>query len=322
VQPRRIDGAENVGAAPGSSLVAIGNFDGVHRGHQAVLGRAAKEARDRGLRPLILTFHPHPAQVLGRDGYAMLTTVERKIELVSRIAPELSVVVQPFTRELSSLSPAEFVNDFLVGLLGARVVIVGENFRFGHARAGDIAALETLGRAAGIEARAEQLEGDLSGTFSSSRVREQLARGDLAGAEVILGRPHSVSGVVAEGARRGRGIGFPTANLDDVRELLPPDGVYACAVDLEQGARAKAAANLGTRPTFDGARRVLEAHLLDFDGDLYGQRLRVHFVGYLRNEQRFSGPEALRRQLADDVAAARRALADRQPDPAAGGRWY
>jgi riboflavin kinase / FMN adenylyltransferase len=322
VQPRRIDGAENVGAAPGSSLVAIGNFDGVHRGHQAVIGRAAQEARQRGLRPLILTFHPHPAEVLGRGGYSMLTTLERKIELVTRIDPALFVVVQPFTRELSSLSPAEFVNDFLVGLLGARVVIVGENFRFGHQRAGDLATLEALGRSAGLEARAEQLEGDGSGTFSSSRVREVLARGDLGVAEWILGRPHSVSGVVTRGAQRGRQIGFPTANLDDVLELLPPDGVYACLVDLEDGARALAAANLGTRPTFDGSRRVLEAHLLDFDGTLYGKRLRLHFIERLRDERRFGGPEELRAQLAEDVAAARRRLADRQPDPAAAGRWH
>jgi riboflavin kinase / FMN adenylyltransferase len=322
VQPRRIDGAENVGASPGSSLVAIGNFDGVHRGHQAVLGRAAREARERRLRPLVLTFDPHPAEVLGRSGHAMLTTIERRIELVSRIDPELAVVVQPFTRELASLAPAGFVNDFLVGLLGARVVIVGENFRFGHQRAGDLATLQTLGRAAGLEARAEALGGDVRGTFSSSRVREALARGDLAAAERILGRPHSVSGVVTEGAQRGRSIGFPTANLGDVQELMPPDGVYACLLDLEPAVRARAAANLGTRPTFDGSQRVLEAHLLDFDGDLYGQRLRVHFAERLRSEQRFSGPEELRRQVAEDVAAARRVLAGRQPDPAAAGAWY
>lgn len=320
---RRIDGAENLGLAPGSSLVAIGNFDGVHRGHQAVIGAAAAEARERGLRPLILTFHPHPARLLGRDGHSMLTTVERKIELICRIDPALSVVVQPFTHELATRTPRQFVSDLLVGRLGARVVIVGENFRFGHERAGDLGTLQKLGSELGFEARAEQLEGDRRGTYSSSRVRDALAKGDLAAAERILGRPHSVSGVVVSGDRRGRSIGFPTANLAEVCELAPPGGVYACLVDRE-GAEAlgTGAANLGTRPTVDGSRQVLEVHLLDFDGDLYGERLRVHFVERLREERRFAGLDELSAQIRSDIAAARRAVAGRQPDPDAGGCWY
>jgi riboflavin kinase/FMN adenylyltransferase len=326
LQPRRIDGAESLGPSPAPSLVAIGNFDGVHRGHRTVISAAAGEARERGLSPLILTFHPHPAEVLGRGGFSMLTRIDRKIELVTRIDPALSVVVQPFTHQLSEMTPREFAADLLVGRLGARSVIVGENFRFGHGRAGDLATLIELGRELGFEARAAKLEGDLSGTYSSSRVREAIARADLATAEHVLGRPHSVSGVVVAGDRRGRSIGFPTANLGDLEELLPPDGVYACLVDREEAASATAlgtaAANLGTRPTVDGSRRVLEAHLLDFEGDLYGTRLRVHFVDRLREERRFSGLDELRAQIELDTAAARRALAGRKPDPAAGGRWH
>jgi riboflavin kinase/FMN adenylyltransferase len=307
------------------SLVAIGNFDGVHRGHRAVIGSAAAEARQRALRPLILTFDPHPAQVLGR-GYAMLTSSARKIELIGRIDPALEVVVQPFTKELSEMTPRQFVTDLLVEQLGARLVIVGQNFRFGHDRAGDLAALEALGHELGFEARAEELEGDVSGTFSSSRVRDLISRGEVTTAEHVLGRPHSVSGIVVAGDRRGRSIGFPTANIREVAELLPPDGVYACVVDREEPSGGAAlgigAANLGTRPTVDGKNRVLEVHLFDFSGDLYDAVLRVHFVERLRAEQRFSGLSELKAQIERDVAAARRALAGRQPDPSAGGRWY
>ncbi len=325
MQPRRIDGADAVGAAPGTSLVAIGNFDGVHRGHQAVLGHAAREAAERGLRPLVLTFHPHPARVLGREGHAMLTTIDRRIELVARIDPALGVVVQPFTKALSELSPREFASSFLAGKLGAKIVIVGENFRFGHDRAGDLATLERLGNELGFEARPEELEGDVSGTYSSSRARALLAAGEIAEATQVLGRPHSVSGVVVAGEKLGRELGFPTANLGELEELLPADGIYACAVDREDGAPVAlglGAANLGVRPTLGGRARLLEVHLLDLSQDLYGARLRVHFIERLRGEERFESLEALREQIARDVDATRRVLAGLRPDPALGGRWF
>jgi riboflavin kinase/FMN adenylyltransferase len=326
VKPRRVDGARQLGAAPGTTLVAIGNFDGVHRGHREVIQSAAADARQRGLEPVVLTFHPHPAEVLGRGSVPTLTPLDRKIELMFRIEPALEVVVERFTRELAAKTPEIFARELLVGELGANIVLVGENFRFGRGRAGDLALLRKLGAALGFEAHTQELRGDDAGVFSSTRIRHAIAAGDLAIAEHMLGRPHALSGQVVAGDQRGRSIGFPTANLANVAEALPPNGVYACLVDhvLEGGARrlGTAVANLGVRPTVDGTRFLVEAHVFDFAGDLYGQTLRLHLVARLRDERRFDSLEALREQIARDAAAARAALAARQPDPEAGGAWH
>ncbi len=313
----RIDGAAQVGAARGSSLVIIGNFDGVHRGHQAVLEAGAREARMRGLRPLVLTFHPHPVEVLRRSQRAMLTTIDHKIELIRRVDSTLRVVVEPFTLELAAIPASEFVENILVEQLGAGVVIVGQNFRFGADRVGDLRLLCELGERLGFQARAERLVGDDAGVFSSSRVRAALAEGALECAERMLGRPHALSGQVVRGDERGRTLGTPTANLDQVREVLPPRGVYACLVDqLGAGSgglnRAGAVANLGVRPTFGSGSSSLEVHILEFDGDLYGARLRVHLLKRLRDELRFNGPEQLREQIRQDVDRAARAIRDRR----------
>ncbi|HMJ11882.1 MAG TPA: riboflavin kinase, partial [Polyangiaceae bacterium] len=208
---RRVDGARSLGALPQSTLVAIGNFDGVHVGHQAVIRAAASDARRFGLAPLVLTFHPHPAQVLGRGSLPTLTTIDRKTELICRIDPELRVVVEPFTQELANESPRDFARELLIGALGARFVIVGQNFRFGHNRVGTLETLQRLGAELGFDARAEELAGDDRGTYSSTRARELLEHGDIVSLERVLGRPHSVSGSVVEGHRRGRTLGFPTA---------------------------------------------------------------------------------------------------------------
>lgn len=310
-------------SARAPSVVAIGNFDGVHRGHQALLGRAAAEARSLGLQPLALTFHPHPREVLGSAPRPPLTVIERKVALVRRLG--LDVEVEPFTLELSRLSPLEFAERVLVQRLSARVVLVGENFRFGRDRAGDLAELERLGARFGFQARAEPLVGDAEGLFSSTRAREAIARGDLAGAERCLGRPHSTVGTVVPGDGRGRTIGVPTANLADLVEVLPPHGVYACVVDREtkpgEGvALARGVANIGVRPT-TAAGFAVEVHLLDFEGDLYGARLRVHWLWRLREERRFASLEALTAQIRDDIRTARELLSGRAPDPGAFGAW-
>lgn len=324
---RRVDGARALAAEPATTLVAIGNFDGVHRGHRAVIRAGVERAAERGLSPLVLTFHPHPSEVLGRGRRApMLTAIDRKVELITRIDPALRVVVEPFTLELSKETPRQFVEQLLVGQLGARVVLVGDNFRFGHDRAGDLATLVELGQEFGFEAGAEPLIGDGGGAYSSTRVRQLVAAGDVRGAAMVLGRPHSLAGLVVEGDQRGRTIGVPTANLDAVREALPPNGVYACVVDRleEQGATALGAGvtNIGRRPTVDGTRLSIEAHLLDFDADLYGARLRVHLIERLRDELRFSGLDELKAQIARDIAAARPILERTSPDPEALGAWY
>jgi riboflavin kinase / FMN adenylyltransferase len=309
------------------SAVVIGNFDGVHRGHQAVLADLGPLAAARGLRPLLLTFEPHPAVTLGRQPPPLLTTIERKIELCQRYCRGIEVVVRPFTREFSNQTPEEFAARVLVGDLRAGAVMVGLNFRFGHDRAGGIDDLERLGGEMGFEVLAEPLVHDDKGAWSSTRVRGLLAAADLDGAAAILGRPHMVSGSVAEGDRRGRQLGFPTANLPDVPEELPPFGVYAVVVDRvdTSGPRAlaKGVANIGVRPTVKdtASKPLLEVHLFDLDENLYGQRLRVHLVARLRDEQRFAGLDALRAQIMRDAAAARAALAGWAPDPSLDGAW-
>ena len=298
------------------ALVVIGNFDGVHRGHQEVLRAAVLEAEGHGLPVVALTFEPHPAEVLGKPRAAMLTGIERKVELISRIDPRLSVAVEPFTLELAQQSPRDFASTLLSNKLGARIVVVGENFRFGYQRAGDLAALTELGSELGFTAHTHPLAGDLRGPFSSSRARQALAAGALVDVENVLGRPHAFSGSVVRGDGRGRSIGIPTANLASVLEALPPHGVYATQVDLlESGARSRvlgmAVTNIGVRPTF-AAGASIETHLLDFDGELYGRQLRLHVLARVREERRFAGAAELGEQIRSDIEVARGLLAGRR----------
>lgn len=314
--------------ARGETVVAIGNFDGVHRGHQAVLASVAEDARIRGLRPAVLTFSPHPREALGRPVPPLLTTLDRKLALVRRVDPAILCRVQRFDTAFAALSPDAFVREILRDELRARVVAVGHNFRFGKDRAGDFDALVRLGEPLGIETRSHAMVGDEAGPWSSSRVRDAIARGDLDDAARMLGRPHMISGVVVAGDRRGRTLGFPTCNLSGVAEALPPFGVYAVLVDRVTGeevsALAAGVANIGVRPTVSGAeaRPSVEVHLFDTDRDLYGAHLRVHLVARLRAEQRFAGLDALKAQIARDAEAARARLAGVTPDPAAGGAYW
>ena len=308
-------------------VVAVGNFDGVHLGHQMVLADAARDAARLGLEPAVLTFSPHPLAVLGRPVPPMLTVLDRKLALIRRCSPAIVPLVERFDLAFAAQSPEDFARRVLVEKVGARVVIVGQNFRFGHHRAGDFAELTRLGAALGFETRSHALLGDEQGAWSSSRIREALAAGDLDAAARMLGRPHLISGTVIEGDRRGRTIGFPTCNLGGVEEALPPFGVYAVLVDrVVEGkatALARGVANLGVRPTVkpSDARPSVEVHLFDFDGDLYGATLRVHLVARLRAEQKFAGLEALKAQIARDAEAARERLAPLAPDAEAGGAW-
>lgn len=310
-------------------LVAIGNFDGVHRGHRAVLSEAADLARTRGLEPIVLTFAPHPAEVLGRKAPALLTPIERKRRLCEQTMPGGRMVVVPFDRAFAAQSPHEFAERVLLPLR-ARVVMVGKNFRFGANRSGDFEELARLGDKFGFETRLHALVGDDSGPWSSSRIRNEIAQGHLEEARRILGRWHALSGTVVHGDKRGRTIGFPTANILDVSEALPPFGVMAVVVDKldamgEENAvmLGTGVANLGLRPTVDSSATVprLEVHLFDFEGNLYGSRLRVHLVQHLRSEKRFSGIDMLKAQIIEDSARARAVLSDVRPDPNAQGAW-
>jgi riboflavin kinase/FMN adenylyltransferase len=274
---------------------------------------------------LVLTFEPHPADVLGGSARPPLTVLDRKIELIERLGSELKVVVEPFTLALSQLTPTEFARQFVVELLSAKVVIVGDNFRFGRSRAGDFDALVAVGEELGFAAHASALSGDAQGPYSSTRARAALAAGDLAAVRAVLGRPHSLSGMVVQGAQRGRTIGVPTANLGGVAEALPPYGVYAVLVDrLREGvsvALGTGVANIGLRPTLDAGFSV-EVHLFDFSEDLYGDSLRVHLVSRLREERRFAGLPELKAQIGQDIEHARATLASARLDPLAHGAWY
>jgi riboflavin kinase/FMN adenylyltransferase len=307
-----------------SSIVVIGNFDGVHLGHRAVLDGARAAAVQQGLQVRVLTFDPHPAVVMGRAAPALLTTLERRAELLRRAGVD-EVDVRTFDLAFSQYSPARFAEELLSAGLGARVVIVGSNFRFGHRREGDFAQLEALGRDLGFEARAASMIGDARGPFSSTRAREALAAADLAEVSRLLGRPHAFSGIVAHGQERGRTLGFPTANVDEIPEVVPPDGVYAVLVDVldadgKASALGKGVMNVGMRPTLDGERkRTQEVHLFDLDRDLYGARLRVHVVARMREERKFPSFEDLKAQIAIDAGNAKQATEDLVPSGGAFG---
>ena len=292
------------------SVVVIGNFDGVHRGHQAVMHQARALADARGLRCIVLTFDPHPNEVLGRGLPPRLTRLHTRVALLL-LHGAADVVVEPFTMELAAWTPEQFVNDLLVTRLGARAVVVGRNFHFGHNRAGDFETLRALGAEAGFEAVAAEVAGDDEGPFSSTRVRDAVATGEVERAATVLGREHALEGVVEHGDARGRTIGFPTANLSGVEEMLPAYGVYAVRVVRVGGSTSSTSdgvMNIGVRPTVGGSALRIEAHLFDFDDDLYGESLRVALVARLRGEQKFAGIDELRAQISRDAAAAREKL--------------
>jgi riboflavin kinase / FMN adenylyltransferase len=291
--------------------VTLGNFDGVHRGHQALLAATRARARERDAKAVVLTFDPHPARVLNpAHAPKSLSTVEQKKEILTALGADVLAVL-PFTGEVAGWSPAAFAEGVLARTLGAREVIVGEGFRFGHGRTGDVRELERIGRRLGFEVVSMEPVLHDGTPVSSTRVREALAQGDVGAAQDLLGRPYSVDGRVVRGDGRGQKLGIPTANLEPENEILPRPGVYAAraVVDGSAPATYSAVVNLGRRPTFGGRETVLEAHLLDFAGDLYGRRLRLGFVSRLRDEKTFASVEALLAQIKEDVAAAAVALA-------------
>jgi riboflavin kinase/FMN adenylyltransferase len=296
-----------------AAVLTLGNFDGVHLGHQAIISRAVARARELGGQAVALTFEPHPLAVLApARAPALLQTLHDRLVLMRELGIDVAVL-QRFTLRFARLAPEEFVEDFLLRYLDLRHVVVGYNVSFGRNRAGTGDTLRALGARHGFAVDVVgpvRAPGDPENEHvSSTRLRDVIARGDLTAARRLLGRPYALRGRVVVGDRRGRTLGFPTANLH-VRPglLLPPDGVYAVIVDAA-GGRHAGVLNIGMRPTFAGRRRTIEAHLLDFDGDLYRQWLVVRFVARLRGEMTFAGPDALRAAIAADVAQARRVLA-------------
>jgi riboflavin kinase / FMN adenylyltransferase len=304
---QRWRGVEAVPGGWGRSVVTIGVFDGVHRGHQEIIGSTVKRARDDGLQSVVVTFYPHPSEVVRPGSHpAVLTAPERQAELIEALGVD-ALCVLPFTVEFSRRSPEEFAHDVLVEHLHAATVVVGENFRFGHRAAGDVAMLQRLGARFGFSVEVPGLVADRT-VYSSTYIRACIAASDVAAAAAALGRPHRLEGVVVRGDRRGRELGFPTANLlCGSYAAVPGDGVYA-AWCYHRGGRQMAAVSVGTNPTFAGRERRVEPYLLDFDGDLYGEKLSLDFVAHLREMRTYDGLEPLVAQIHADVAAVRDVL--------------
>jgi riboflavin kinase/FMN adenylyltransferase len=294
----------------GRSVVTIGSYDGVHRGHQLIIGRAVARAGELGIPSVVVTFDPHPAEVVRPGSHpALLAPHARRAELLAGLGVD-AVLVLPFTQDFSRLSPAEFVVKVLVEKLHARAVVEGPNFRFGHRAAGTVATLAELGETYGFEVLVVDLfeTGAAGGgqPFSSSLARRLVAEGDVTGAAEVLGRPHRVEGTVVRGAQRGRELGIPTANLDTPpHSAIPADGVYAGWLTAG-GERMPAVISVGTNPQFHGTRLIVEAHVLDrTDLELYGQHVAVDFHAYLRGQETFAALEDFLARLDEDKRRAR-----------------
>ncbi|MGH8963191.1 MAG: bifunctional riboflavin kinase/FAD synthetase [Jatrophihabitantaceae bacterium] len=311
---QRWHGLDAVPTGWGHSVVTIGVFDGVHRGHAEIIGQAVEQARRRGVPSVLMTFVPHPSEVVRPGSHPpVLTTIVRRAELVEELGVEVFCAL-PFTLEFSKLPPDQFAHHALVERLHAVGVIVGENFRFWHKAAGDVALLQRLGQRFGFTAQGTPLLRDGDTPLSATYVRTCVQAGDMSAASAALGRPHRLDGVVERGDQRGRDLGFPTANLrTDAWAAVPADGVYAGRVwRLDEWGRTvpgeplgTAAISVGTNPTFEVRQRRVEAYVLDFDGDLYGQAIGVEFAERLRGMEKFDGVESLVRQMRADVARTR-----------------
>jgi riboflavin kinase/FMN adenylyltransferase len=293
------------------TALTVGSFDGVHRGHQDVLEQLVTRARRLGVHSLLVTFDPHPLEVVNPAAAPRLLTVgDEKLEVLAESGLDF-VAVLPFTPALAAFSAERFVDEILLGRFRLHDLLMGYDHRFGHNRSGDAATMRRLGEERGFEVNVVPAVTQNGGqSVSSTAIRRAVAGGDLEGAFRGLGRHYSLGGRVVEGARRGRLLGFPTANvaIPGPRKLLPPEGVYAVRVQTPMGPY-DGMLNLGPRPTFGDAESVVEAHVFDANLDLYGCRLRVDFVARLRDTQKFSGVDALREQLGRDEHNARAALA-------------
>jgi riboflavin kinase/FMN adenylyltransferase len=320
---RRWRGLEATPGDLGRTVVTIGMYDGVHRGHQALIGAAVDRARALRRPCLLLTFEPHPAEVIRPGSHpAILTSIDRKTELVADLGVD-DMCVLPFTQEFMRLSPGSFTHTVLVEHLHAAQVVVGQNFSYGHKAAGTVQTLAEEGRrfgftVEGVPLRGVEGDGD-EVTISSTYIRACVAAGDMESAARALGRPHRVDGVVVRGDRRGRELGYPTANVETpAYTAVPADGVYAGHLVLRdpRTGRSKerfpAAVSVGTNPTFEGNRRTVEAYVLDFDGDLYGEHVGVEFASRLRAMAAFPDIPSLIAAMDDDIARTR-ALLDVPP---------
>ncbi|MEV7982684.1 bifunctional riboflavin kinase/FAD synthetase [Streptomyces sp. NPDC086519] len=311
---QRWRGLEDIPEDWGRSVVTIGSYDGVHRGHQLIIRHAVDRARELGIPAVVVTFDPHPSEVVRPGSHPpLLAPHHTRAELMAELGVD-AVLILPFTTEFSRLSAADFVVKVLVDKLHAKAVVEGPNFRFGHKAAGSVEFLIEQGKVYDFEVEVVDLfvRGEAGGgePFSSTLTRRLVAEGDMAGAREILGHPHRVEGVVVRGAQRGRELGFPTANVETLpHTAIPADGVYAGYLHA-QGEVMPAAISVGTNPQFDGTERTVEAYAIDRVGlDLYGLHVAVDFLAYVRGQAKFDSLDALLEQMAEDVKRCRELVA-------------
>lgn len=304
----RLDGAMPVPEGLRGGIIALGNFDGFHLGHQAVAGQAIARARSEGRPAIIATFDPHPVRFFRPDApWFRLTILDQRQRLFADAGAD-AMLVLPFGAELASVTAEDFISDWLIGRYGAAGVVTGEDFTFGKGRGGSAGLLAERGGALGLSVDAVApvlIDGE---PVSSSRIRDAVRDGDCAAAEHLLTRPFAIEGAVQHGDKNGRLLGYPTANIDMGHYLRPRYGIYAVTARLADGRTLKGAANVGIRPTFDPPRELLEPHFFDFDGDLYGHMIEVAFHAFLRGEAKFDSLDALKAQMARDCEEARARL--------------
>jgi riboflavin kinase/FMN adenylyltransferase len=304
----RLDGGSAVPERLRGGIVALGNFDGFHKGHQSVVARAVHRARAENRPVLVATFDPHPVRHFKPDLPPFrLTTLDQRERLFAAAGADAMIVFR-FDDELASVMAPDFVTDYLASRIGAAGVVTGEDFTFGKGRGGSVDSLMFLGRASRMSVDAVPPVVEDGEAVSSSRIRSALQAGDCATAARLLTRPFAIEGVVEHGDRRGRTLGYPTANIGLGNYLRPRFGIYAVRGRLDDGRVLDGAANLGTRPTFDPPKELLEPYFFDFDGDLYGQRIEVELIAFLRDEERFDTLDTLKTQMAQDCAAAQSLL--------------
>jgi riboflavin kinase / FMN adenylyltransferase len=307
-------GYDHVPATARGATLAIGNFDGVHRGHQALIARAQAEAKKLHGAAGVIVFEPHPRELFQPDRpHFRLTPLPAKLRLLEAFGLELTVVLD-FDRQLASLSAEDFIERVLVAGLGVRHAVIGYDFHFGRGRTGTPETMQKAGHEMGFGVSVIEQVGGGGEIFSSSAIRAELAQGDVRGAAEMLGHWWRVTGTVTGGAKRGTGLGYPTANILLASGTTLAHGIYAVHVDVA-GATHDGAAYLGTRPTFDDGKPVLEIFLFDFDGDLYGREIGVTFIDFLRADQRFESIDALKAQMDRDCAKAKIILAETGPAP-------
>ncbi|MBY6411057.1 bifunctional riboflavin kinase/FAD synthetase [Rhodococcus sp. BP-252] len=318
---QRWRGLDDVPADWGRCVLTIGVFDGVHRGHAQLITRAVKSAKERGIPSVLMTFDPHPMEVVRPGSHpAQLTTLTRRAELAEELGIDVFCVM-PFTPELMKLTPERYVHEILVERLHVAEVVVGENFTYGKKALGNVALLRKIGERAGFAVDGVNLLAEHAVTFSSTYIRSCVDAGDVAAAAAALGRPHRVEGVVVHGDGRGRQLGYPTANVaPPMYSAIPADGVYAAWFTVlgpgpimgtvTPGERHRAAVSVGTNPTFSGRTRTVEAFVLDSDGDLYGQHVAVDFVERLRGMEKFDSIDDLIEEMGRDSDRARAALTE------------